>query len=227
MKRESNYVLFTAARNEECYIENTVQCVIAQTMWPKKWVIISDGSTDRTEEIVSQYAKKYDFIKLIRVEPMRNRSFASKVNAIRKGSEHLKNIDYDYIGNLDADVSFEPYYYESILKKFQENPKLGIAGGMLFEFCNGKWIRQVTSSSLSASGPVQMFRRQCYVDIGGYIPMRVGGEDAVAEVSARMHCWNVQTFSDLKVLHLRRTGTEKENILRARFNQGRMEYSHG
>jgi GT2 family glycosyltransferase len=157
----------------------------------------------------------------------RDRDFSSKVYAIQAGIEKLKGAEYDFIGNLDTDVSFEPNYYESILTMFQENPKLGIAGGTVFEACGRKWIRLHTSDSWSVSGAIQMFRRQCFKDIGGYIPLKIGGEDTIAEVMARMHGWEVKTFPIITVLHHRRIGVERANILSARFHQGRKEYSCG
>jgi len=223
----NSYVIITPARNEEAYIEKTFQSVISQTILPKKWVIVSDGSTDRTDEIVKLYESNYDFIQLLHREPDTSRSFASKVYAIRAGIKQLNGIEYDFIGNLDADVSFEPDYYESVFVKFQENPKLGIAGGELFDNCGGKYIRQLKSTSWSVGGPVQMFRRKCYEDIGGYIPIKLGCEDAIAEIMARMHGWEVKSFPDIRVMHHRRTGTEKGNILSARFRGGVMDYSLG
>jgi len=221
-----SYILITPSRNEEAYIEKTIQSVISQTVLPKKWVIVSDGSTDRTDEIVKRYETEYDFIELLCRETDEERNFGSKVYAIRAGLERLNGIEYDFIGNLDADVSFEPDYYERVLARFRDNPKLGIGGGILFELCGGKWIQLQVSALWSVSGAIQMFRRQCYEDIGGYMPLRNGGVDAIAEVTARMHGWQVRSFSDMPVRHLRRIGTEKGHILFARFRQGIMEYCH-
>lgn len=223
----SRYVLVTAARNEEAYIERTLQSVIAQTVPPQKWVIVSDGSTDHTDEIVTRYQADHDFIQLLRRETDANRNFASKVYAIRAGVDWLNNIEYDFLGNLDADISFEANYYERVLAEFQQNPELGIAGGLLFEPCRGKWVPQWTSTLWSVSGPVQMFRRRCYEDIGGLIPLRKGGEDAVAEVMARMTGWQVKAFADIPVWHHRHTGTADSHLLLSRFQQGWMEYSIG
>jgi len=222
-----SYVLFTAARNEEEHIEETIKSVISQTILPKKWVIVSDGSTDSTDVIVKQYEENFNFIKLLPREAPCIRSFVSKVYAIREAINFLHGIEYDFIGNLDADVSFESTYYENVLKRFKNNLKLGIAGGVLFERVRDRWIRQFVSEMWSVSGPIQLFRRQCYENIGGYLPLKKGGVDAIAEVMARMNGWEVRSFPEIKVFHHRRTGTEKGNILYARFHQGQMEYSHG
>jgi len=194
---------------------------------PQKWVIVSDGSTDNTDEIVRRWAAKYDFIELLRREADAGRNFASKVYAIRAGFGRLNRTEYEFLGNLDADISFEPDYYGRVLAAFEENPKLGIAGGILFEPCRAKGVQQWTSTSWSVSGPIQMFRRQCYEDIGGFIPLRDGGEDAVVEVMARMHGWEVRSLPDITVFHHRVTGTAKGGIFSARFRQGAMEYVLG
>ena len=215
-----NYVLITAARNEESYIEKTIETVIAQTVLPKRWVIVSDGSTDRTDEIVKQYAENNDFIRLLRMEPDCQRNFASKVYAVRAGLEQFEDIQYDIIGNLDADVTFGPNYYEYVLNRFSENDKLGIAGGVLYESYKGKIHKQHYYNKASISGAVQTFRRQCYEDIGGYFPLQTGGEDTVAEVTARMHGWQTRAFLEIPVLHHRRTGTAVMNIWATRFDEG-------
>lgn len=219
----NSYVLITPARNEEAYIEKTITSVIAQSILPKKWVIVSDGSTDRTDQIVKRYDRAHDFIKLVHREGHVARNFASKVHAIQEGVDRLNRTKYAFLGNLDADVSFEPTYYERVLGEFREDPKLGIAGGILFEPCHGKWVAQRTSTSWSVSGPIQMFRRQCYEDIGGFIPLKEGGEDAVAEVMARMRGWKVKAFANIPVRHHRNTGTATGSVLCATFRQGKME----
>jgi glycosyltransferase involved in cell wall biosynthesis len=220
------YVLITPARNEEDYIEKTIKSVISQTCLPKKWVIVSDGSTDKTDEIVERYIDKNDFIVLVKRPKYSNRNFGSKALAIQLGHEQLKELEYDYIGNLDADVSFEPEYYEHILCKFSENPKLGVAGGIRFDVFNGK-IEPVRRSKNSVAGAFQLFRRQCYESIGGYKPSKYGGIDAIAEISSRMHGWEVESFPELEINHHRRTGTATKNILKAKFTSGLRDYSIG
>ena len=158
------YVLITPARNEEASIEKTIQSVINQTVMPEKWVIVSDGSTDRTDEIVESYQQKYDFIHMVRREVDANRDFASKVYAIRAGLEKLNGTRYDFIGNLDADVSFEQDFYERVFKEFEKNPDLGICGGVFYELNDGQWVAQHTNINWSVGGCTQTFRRQCYED---------------------------------------------------------------
>jgi len=130
------YVLVAAARNEEANIEKTIKAIISQTIRPEKWVIVSDGSTDRTEEIVNHYLAEYDFIQLLSSRGDVSRNFASKVFAINKGLKMLESIDYKFIGNIDADVEFESDYFERILEKFNDNVNLGIVGGWIHELQN-------------------------------------------------------------------------------------------
>jgi len=125
----NSYVLLTPARNEEDFIAKTINSVISQTILPKKWVIISDNSSDRTGEIVQEFASKHDFIHLREAKSAHNRDFSSKVSAFNDGCLQVRDTPFDYIGNLDADVSIEPDYFEALICKFDRNIRLGIAGG--------------------------------------------------------------------------------------------------
>lgn len=170
------YVLITPALNEEKHIDKTIKAVLGQTILPAKWVIISDGSTDRTDEIVEHYSNKHEFIYYLRLDRDKaSTDFASKVNAFNKGYEKLKGIDYLYVGNVDADVSFDSGFFEDMLKEFKNNAKLGIAGGFIFEEDKGQ-LKSVHGNDIRlVSGQVQLFRRECYESIGGYQPITVGG----------------------------------------------------
>lgn len=222
-----SYVLITPARNEAGYISKTIESVINQTVLPEKWVIVNDRSTDQTVEIVSRYVEKYNFITLVHTKKYEKRNFTSKVNAIEVGFTQLRNIDYDFLGILDADVSFESNYYKYILKQFQQNPRLGISGGLIFDVYRGKCVQWVTRLNSSVGGPIQMFRRQCYDDMGGFTPHEKGGEDAIAEFVARKNGWAVRTFPSAKVFHHRRVGTYDRSIWRARFLQGERDFMIG
>ena len=226
MNMKTKYVIVTPARDEDAYIENTINAVIQQTILPLKWFIISDGSTDNTDVIVKKYADDSDFIEFIRLDSGKKRDFGSKVKAIQVGYEKLQHLDYDFFGNLDADISFGAYYYEQILNQFNQNPKLGIAGGMIIDVGEDE-NRKILGSLNSVGCAVQMFRRQCYDTIGGYLPLKIGGEDSVAEAMARMHGWEVWTFPEIKVQHHRRMGTEGGSIYKARFLSGIEAYVIG
>jgi biofilm PGA synthesis N-glycosyltransferase PgaC len=221
------YALMTAARNEESYIQKTLESVIAQTIRPQVWVIVDDRSTDRTNEIVRQYASEHDFIHLLTNEAQAGgRSFASKAKSLEWAYEHLQSLDFEYIGNLDADIALEPTYYETILQKMEADPKLGIAGGIRYDYKNGKFELKNCARN-SVGGPIQMFRRACYEDIGGYQALAYGGIDAVAEVSARMRGWEVHSFPEIRVFHYRPTGTANGSKLSAMYRAGIRDYTIG
>ena len=221
-----DYVLVTPARNEAQFIANTIESVVSQTIRPHKWVIISDGSTDGTDEIVSSFAKQYAFICFLRTPGGDRRSFGAKVRAFKASYEKLGRIECNYLGNLDADVTFAPDYFEKVLQRFHSNTKLGVGGGIIHELINDKFVEQRTSSN-SVAGAVQMFRRQCYEEIGGYVPLQFGGVDSAAEIMARMHGWEVRTFRDLVVRHHRLVGSGAGGVVKAKFRHGRSYYSLG
>src|SRR5260370_6390957 len=121
-----SYVLVTPARNEGGFIEQTIRSVVSQTALPLKWIIVSDGSTDGTDEIVSKYAKDYPWIELVRMPERRERHFAGKVYAFNAGYARVKELEYDAIGSLDADISFDEDYFSFLLSKLAEDRALGL-----------------------------------------------------------------------------------------------------
>src|SRR5262245_18683895 len=127
------YALVTAAYNEEALIEDVIRSVVTQTILPRRWVIVSDGSTDRTDEIVLEYASRYPFIQLERITEEHARNFAAQVIAINRGFARCKDADYNFIGNLDADITLEPDYFERLFSLFDREADLGLSGGRLYE----------------------------------------------------------------------------------------------
>lgn len=222
------YVLATAAYNEGKLIEGTIQSMISQRCRPAKWIIVSDASTDNTDEIVSRYAAQYDFIQLLRLTDDHPRNFAAQAIAINAGIERLEAMDYDFIGNLDADVTLEPSYFERLLAKFDADPQLGLGGGAICEKCpDGVFRGRPGNSVSSVAHAVQLFRKACFEMVGSrYALLPYGGPDTFAEVSARKAGWRVESFEDLPVFHHRPTGSAG-GVLRGYFRQGKMDYSLG
>jgi biofilm PGA synthesis N-glycosyltransferase PgaC len=227
--KDRNYVLVTPARNEEGYIARTIESVLSQTVLPQRWVIVSDGSVDRTDEIVESYLKNHPFIQLLKKGQqgkLGEKDFGSKVRAFRAGYGLLGGQSYAFVGNLDADITFEPDYHEQILDRFHANPRLGLAGGMVLEPQGNRYVPQNTSLN-SVCGSVQLFRREAYEATGGYIPMRMGGVDAAAEIMVRMHGWAVQTFPEIQVRATRPVLTGGATILSTKYRQGISNYLLG
>jgi poly-beta-1,6-N-acetyl-D-glucosamine synthase len=220
-----SYVLITPAKNEEAFIELTIQSVINQTILPLKWVIVSDGSTDRTDEIVKKYVLHYPWIELLRMPDREERHFAGKVYAFNAGYERVRDQKYNIIASLDADISFEAEYFEYLLSKFAENPRLGV-GGTPFREGSEQYDFRFTNIE-HVSGACQLFKRECFEAIGGYVPLKVGGIDLVAVITARMKGWETRTFTEKFCVHHRKTQSGKHSTSRATFRSGYHDYLMG
>jgi poly-beta-1,6-N-acetyl-D-glucosamine synthase len=219
------YVLITPARNEEAFIELTIKSVVGQTVPPVKWVIVSDGSTDRTDDIVKKYTAEYNWIELVRMPERAERHFAGKVHAFNAGYARVKELSYDIIGNIDADLSFETDYISFLLSKFAENPQLGVCGTP-FKEESQQYDYRFTSIE-HVSGACQIFRKACFENIGGYVPLRVGGIDLVAVITARMKGWQTMTFTEKTSIHHRKTQSGKYISLMKTFRSGYHDYLMG
>jgi glycosyltransferase involved in cell wall biosynthesis len=220
------YALITPARNEATLIEKTIQSVVAQTQRPEKWVIVDDGSSDETAQIVANYTAGFPWIELLRRPQHVERSFAGKVHAFNAGLEKLRAVQIDVLGNLDADVSFDPDYLKFLMRKFSEEPKLGVAGTPFIE--NGyDSARDSFEGENHVAGGCQLFRYRCFQEIGGYVPNREGGIDWIAVTTARMKGWKTRSFSELRFQHYRALGTAERGLLAATFSYGEKDYYLG
>lgn len=226
LKQARAYVLVTAAYNEEENIGKPIESVLAQTELPQRWVIVSDGSVDKTDEIIQRYAEKHDFIRFVRVTRPPGRSFRTKVMALQEGMKLLEGIPSKFIGNLDADISIAPSYFSDLMTKFEREPGLGIAGGFVYEEEGGVFRSRSSNRVYSVAHAAQLVRRECYEAIGGYAVLEYGGEDWHAQTTARMMGWSAEAFPELGIYHHRHTG-EGGNLVRHKFRQGRMDYSLG
>jgi glycosyltransferase involved in cell wall biosynthesis len=220
-----SYVLITPARNEAAFIELTLKSVVAQTLLPVKWLIVSDGSTDGTDEIVRRYAAEHTWIELVRMPERQERHFAGKVHAFNAGYERVRSLNYDIIGSLDGDISFDADYFEFLLGKFIASPELGVAGTPFSE--GGTTYDYRFTSPEHVSGACQIFRRQCFEAIGGYVPIKGGGIDLIAVLTARMKGWQTRTFLEKTCLHHRKQGSAAHTTFANWFNVGRKDYVLG
>jgi glycosyltransferase involved in cell wall biosynthesis len=221
------YVLITPAHNEERFITKTLDSMVAQTMPPEHWVIVDDGSTDRTAEIVEGYASCHQWIELFR-RPMRSdRSFAGKVHAFNAGLERVRSLEFDVIGNLDADLSFDPEYLRFLIGKFAEDPRLGVAGTPFTEDDGYDTARDSFEGENHVAGGCQLFRGQCFEEVGGYIPNRGGGIDWIAVTTARMKGWKTRSFPERRFHHYRSLGTAGKCSWAASFSYGEKDYYLG
>jgi len=221
-----NYVLITPARNEAQFLEATIMSVVMQTVRPIKWVIVSDGSTDGTDEIVRKYATHHSWIELVRMPERRERHFAGKVHAFNAGYAKVQALDYEALGNLDADVSFEPDYFAYLLRKLADDRTLGLVGTPFKEGTNPPYDYRYANIE-HVSGCCQLFRRECFEAIGGYVQVKGGCIDHIAVVSARMKGWKTRTFTDMILEHHRQMGTAGQGLILTRLKNGRKDYIIG
>ena len=220
-----SYVLITPARNEEGYLEETIRSVISQTILPRKWVIVSDGSTDRTDDIVKKYLASHPWIELVRMPERRDRHFAAKVQCFNAGAERVRGEGFDIVGNLDADITFDPDHFEYLLSKFAADSQLGVAGT---PFVEGNTTYDYRFTAVEhVSGACQLFRRECFEQIGGYVQVKGGGIDWIAVTTARMKGWKTRTFVERVCHHQRPMGTASAGKLRANFLLGKQDYYLG
>jgi glycosyltransferase involved in cell wall biosynthesis len=218
MAKPLAYAIVTPARNEADYIELTIQSMIAQIHRPLRWIIVSDGSTDATDEIVGRYLGAHAWIELLRMPERKERHFAGKVHAFRAGYDRVKDLGVDVIGNLDADVSFEADHFQFLMSKMAESPQLGVAGA---PFREGSYQYDYRFTNIeNVWGGCQLFRRECFEAIGGYMPLKGGCIDHVAVLSARFHGWQTRTFTERVCQHHRVMGTAVQGSLKAKFKFG-------
>lgn len=221
---DQSYVLVTPVRNEERTIATTIKSVLAQIVLPREWVIVSDQSMDRTDAIVSEYAEKFPWLRLLRLSDRPARNFASVVFATEAGIKSLQTNDYAFLGLLDGDVRLPENYYAQILARFAADPRLGLAGGLVLDTVDGKTTRN-RQRLQDVAGAVQFFRRDCFESLGGLMPLPEGGWDAITCVRARMNNFKTSTFPDLIVEHLKPRNVAEGNLFRRNWQLGVRDYA--
>lgn len=215
----ARYALITPVRDEEQYIGPMIDSMLAQEILPAKWIIIDDGSTDRTAAIVDSYVEKFHFIELVRLPP-RDRRMAGGEGAVPTALQKVNLDEFDFLARFDADLLFRADYISSILREFDHDPRLGIAGGGLYSERDGE-LKLEKDPDFHVRGALKMYRRQCFQDIGG-LTTDIGW-DTIDEVYAWIKEWNTRSFYQYKVIHRRGTG-EALHPSRIYRERGRAEY---
>jgi glycosyltransferase involved in cell wall biosynthesis len=198
------YVVITPARDEQAYLRLTIESMVAQTIRPTEWIIVNDGSTDKTGEIIDEYAARYPWIRSVH---RTNRGFRKAgggvVDAFNDGYKQLNYKDWDFIAKFDGDLSFDPDYFEKCFDYFEREPRLGVGGGVMCYIENGlKSFEE--NPRFHVRGATKIYRRACWDAIGGFWP--APGWDTMDEVKASMLGWSTRSFPDLHLLHHRHTG---------------------
>jgi poly-beta-1,6-N-acetyl-D-glucosamine synthase len=202
-----NYIIVSPVRDEDRYIEDTILSVICQTIRPVEWIIVDDGSTDQTGQIIDHYAAQYQWIRVRhRIDRGQRIPGAGVMEAFYDGYRLLQVADWEFIVKLDGDVGLEPDYFQRCLERCKEDPKLGICGGVMYAV-RGSELRLESHPQFHVRGPIKLYRRSCWDAIGGLI--KSAGWDTVDEVQANRLGWRTKSFQDLKVIHRRPTGAEQ------------------
>jgi glycosyltransferase involved in cell wall biosynthesis len=171
---------------------------------PSKWVIVNDGSTDGTATIIDRYAAIADWIERLDMPTHRDRNFAAKAYCFNAAWHAVNGLRYHVIGNLDADITFEPDYLEFLLTKFEAIRDLGVAGTPFLQHGGYDSSRDSFEGENHVAGGCQLFRRRCFEELGGYVPAKRGGVDWIAVTTARMKGWKTRSFREETAVRLGR-----------------------
>ncbi|CAM2792032.1 Glycosyl transferase family 2 [Flavobacterium succinicans] len=217
------YYIVIPSYNEEALIGLTLQSLISQTVLPSKIVVVNDNSTDRTSDVVLEFAKNNPYISLVNKSSENIHLPGSKViQAFEKGFETLDD-NYDLIVKIDADLIFPSNYFETIIKHFQSDERIGMVGGFCYIEKNGEWILENLTDKDHIRGALKAYRKETFQQIGGLKPAM--GWDTVDELLCKFYNWKVVTDESLHVKHLKPTGASYNKA--ARYKQGEAFYSLG
>jgi len=220
----TRYVIITPVRDEEKYIEATIQCVLHQTVLPMEWVIVDDGSTDQTGALLDRYAAQYPWIHVIhRANRGFRKSGGGVMEAFYDGYNSVRSSDWDFIVKLDGDLTFAPEYFQKCFEHFREETGLGIGGGDIYHVLSGKMTLE-SNPRFHVRGATKIYRKACWEAIGGLWP--APGWDTIDEVKANMLGWKTYSFSNLQLLHHRFTGTA-DGLVHDRLKHGKVCYVSG
>ncbi len=203
--RTANYIVISPVKDEGFYVERTIRSVIGQSLKPRVWILVDDGSRDTTPEILARYAKQCPWITVLSLARDGERKPGSAViRAFMAGYELIKNDHFDFVVKLDCDLEIPEEYFETLIGRFQADPKLGIASGIYLEEWRQTW-KAVKMPAYHAAGCSKMVRAECFREIGGFIPNR--GWDTVDEIRAQVTGWKTCHFGDLALRHLKSEGS--------------------
>jgi len=224
MMQDVKYVVVTPVRDEEKHIEATIEAVAGQTIRPQEWIIVNDGSSDQTGDIIDRYAGQFSWISVVHRS---NRGFRKSgggvVEAFYDGYNALRGNDWDFVVKLDGDLTLSRTYFEKCFEHFDRDPKLGVGGGEIYHELGG--VRKLeVNPKFHVRGATKIYRRACWEAIGGLL--RAPGWDSIDEVKANMLGWKSYSFAELQVVHHRMTGTA-DGAVRDRVKHGVACYVSG
>jgi len=221
---QTRYVIISPVRDEETYIAETIRSVVSQSVRPAEWIIVNDGSRDRTPTLIDECARRYPWISAIhRIDRGKRVPGTGVMEAFYTGYQALQTQNWEFIVKLDGDVGLEPDYFQSCFARFRDEPPLGICGGMMYCIRSGR-LEIEPHPTFHVRGPIKLYRRACWNDIGGLV--RAPGWDTIDEVKANMLGWQTRSFPDLRVVHYRPTGGV-QGVWKDGVKDGRADYISG
>jgi len=228
MKKKS-YVIISPCRNEAEFMRKTLDSVVTQSILPKLWVIVDDGSTDKTPSILVEYEKQYDFIKIVTRTNRGHRSVGPGViDAFYAGFDTIDLSQFDFICKLDLDLIMPVSYFETLMQRMKINPRIGACSGKPYYI--DKNTQQFVSEGCgdeNAIGASKFYRRECFEQIGGFIKQVMW--DGIDGHRCRQLGWIAVSWDevDLRFTHLRPMGSSQQNIVVGRMRHGFGQYFMG
>ena len=220
----TKYVIVTPVRDEAAHLARTIESIARQSVQPIEWIIVNDGSTDGTAEIIDKAAREYSWLHPVHRS---NRGFRKPgggvVDAFNEGYQAIQCTEWDFMVKLDGDLSFEAGYFQKCFERFEQEPKLGIGGGAVYNLINGRLYAE-DCPAFHVRGATKIYRRACWDSLGGLWP--APGWDTIDEVKAQRLGWRTRTFGDLRLVQHRPTG-QADGFWRVLVKYGRANYIAG
>lgn len=221
------YVLISPCRDEGDFMQQTLDSVIAQSVRPAKWIIVDDGSEDETPRILANYARRYDWIKIVTRSNRGRRAVGpGVVDAFYDGLNYINMDEFAYLCKLDLDIRLPARYFEILLHRMSENPSIATCSGKAYIERKGRFINEGHGDDTSL-GMTKFYRISCFKEIGGFV--REVMWDGIDCHHCRMKGWIACSWDDpeLRFIHLRPEGSSQKNVFAGRMRHGYGQYFMG
>jgi len=225
--RDQSYVLISPCRNEAAYMRQTLDSVLAQSVLPTRWVIVDDGSTDDTPKILAEYASKHPWIQVVTRRDRGHRAVGPGViEAFYDGYAAIQPDDYEFLCKLDLDLRLPPRYFEILMQRMRDNPRIGTCSGKAWIEENGTLVDERHGDETSL-GMTKFYRVRCFQEIGGFVRQVMW--DGIDCHMCRMKGWVACSWNepDLRFVHLRPMGSSQQGVLTGRARHGFGQYFMG
>jgi glycosyltransferase involved in cell wall biosynthesis len=222
-----NYCLISPCRDEAKYLRRTLDSVLAQTCPPRTWIIVDDGSTDETSDILAEYSATHDCLQVVSRDSATRRVGGGVVKAFNFGLSQIEPLTYDYVCKLDMDLDLPERYFEILIQRMEENPSLGTCSGKPYfpakrnrsQSFGGPVVSEACGDDMSV-GMTKFYRVECFEEIGGFVSEVMW--DGIDCHRCRMLGWDAVSWDDpeLRFLHLRPMGSSHNGIITGRMRHG-------